>query len=231
MIIDILCPTRGRPNLARRMYDSACDTAKYPDYLRFWFYLSDNDPVYENANGLPFLGDLKSKVSSFTGKDAPTSLMWNYLAKEAYKANGDLFLLMGDDVIFETEGWDEIYRNSVRSIHDGIFVIAPNDGRGSGVPHPCVSRRWIETLKYFVNPVFLHWGVDSYTEKLAHKVGRFISLPNVSIKHAKVGEAIPSDDTHKRIRSGVWHERDMEVIKLMDRYIDTDVQLLREVMA
>ncbi len=228
MIIDILCPTRGRPHLARRMYDSVCKTAKDPSKVRVWFYLSDNDPElfgYDDA----FIGVVH--WHNVHGKDGPTSWLWNVLATEAYDSGGNLFLLIGDDVIFETEGWDEIYRETAGKYPDGIFVLAPNDGRGTGVPHPCVSRAWINTLGYFVNPVFFHWGVDSYTEHLALSVDRLIPLPEISIRHNKVGEANPPDETYKRLRNGVWNARDLQVLTLMkSRYTENDIYLLRKVM-
>lgn len=230
MIINILCPTRGRPNLARQMYESVRRTAKDLSKIRIWFYISDDEPKrVEYDLALPLFPD---EIRFIYGPDAPTAYMWNKLAKEAYDEGGDLFFLMGDDVLFETEGWDERYRMVARDFADGIYCIAPNDGRGSGVPHPCVNRAWIETLGYFVNPVFLHWGVDSYTEKLAKKLDRFVYLSDVSIKHAKVGEAHAPDETYNRLRRGVWHERDRSVMELMDRYIGCDTQrLLRVIMA
>ena len=229
MIIDILCPTRGRPHLAKRMLDSLYKTVSDPSRVRLWVYLSDNDQCLD---GYYFAYSLNPiLVNAIKGKDAPTAWMWNYLAEKAHNSGGDLFFLIGDDVIFETEGWDEIYRESSAKNPDGIFVLAPDDGRGSGVPHPCVSRAWIDTLGYFVNPAFLHWGVDSYTEHLALSVDRLIRLPDVKITHQKVGEANPVDETYKRLREGVWNARDLEVLDLMkNRYAGKDIELLKGVV-
>lgn len=225
MIIDILCPTRGRPHLAARMYDSVCKTAIDPKNVRVWFYLSDNDPESINYNNASTYPVTKYTV---TGKDAPTCWIWNQLAKQAMKTDGDMFFLMGDDVVFETEGWDEIYREAAKKFEDGIFVLHPDDGRGSGLPHPCMGRSWVDTLGYFVNPAFFHWGVDSYTEHLANSVNRLAHLPEVKITHQKVGEANPADDTYKRLREGVWNKRDLEVLELMkSRYAEKDIELLK----
>lgn len=236
MIIDILCPSRGRPHLAKRMYESICKTVSRPNHVRVWLYLSDNDPDVDKYNVVSFSqGDVcwekEVLVNVVYGKDGPTSYLWNHLAQHAYGCRSDLLFLMGDDVVFETEGWDEIYREAARNNPDGIFVLAPDDGRGSGVPHPCVGRTWIDTLGFFVNPAFLHWGVDSYTEHLALSLDRFIRLPEVKITHQKVGETNPADETYKRLREGVWNKRDLQVLELMkSRYAEKDIELLRKAM-
>lgn len=234
MIIDILCPTRGRPLLAKQMYNSVCATVTKADQVRVWLYLSDNDSEIDNYGVFDFAeGDVywekNVEVNVISGCDAPTTWLWNKLSSHAYSTSGDLFFLIGDDVIFETEGWDEIYRQAASNYPDGIFVLAPNDGRGDGVPHPCMGREWIDTLGYFVNPAFLHWGVDSYSEFLASSVDRLIKIPNVTIRHNKVGEAHIADETYKRLREGVWNQRDLQVLELMkSRYADKDIGLLKQ---
>lgn len=234
MMIDILCPTRGRPKLALAMYQSLCKVTRDPKQVRVWFYLSEGDGeawLYNRIFDENCMRDQDNiRVSFIKGKDAPTCWAWNALAKVACGQGANLLLLMGDDVTFETEGWDEIYRDVYRKHGDGIFVIAPNDGRGDGVPHPCVSARWVGSLGYFVNPVFFHWGVDSYTEHLAKEIGRLIRV-DVLLNHQKVGEAHPADETYKRIRAGVWNERDRSVLELMkDRYAEKDIGLLLNTM-
>lgn len=223
MIIDILCPTRGRPHLFKQLYESLQKTTRDPSNVRLWVYLSKDDKKLEQYTTMKLEGDIA--INAQVGSDAPTCWMWNTLADTAMQNDGDLFFLMGDDVIFQTEGWDEIYRDNAKRYYDGIFVLAPSDGRGDGIPHPCVSRSWIDVLGFFVNPVFYHWGVDSYTEALAKSLDRIVKLPDVKITHAKVGEACEADDTYKRIRSGVWHQRDTKLLDFMKHnygYVDRE---------
>ena len=44
-MISISCPSRGRPELAKRMIETALDTAE--NEVEFLIYLNDDDPTLE----------------------------------------------------------------------------------------------------------------------------------------------------------------------------------------
>jgi len=214
MKISVLCPSRGRPEKAKRMLDSIYAT-KNGSEVEVLFYLNEDDPRLQEYP----LDDKRCIVH--IGKDSPPAWSWNWLAG---KATGDLLMLMGDDNIFTTPCWDEKYIEAAKQYPDGIFVISCPDGRTKdGNPHPTVGRGWVNTLGYFVPPIFLHWFVDSWTQYMAQSLGRFIRLEDVEIKHDKDD----ADPTSLRIRENAWYDRDRWIAQYLQRYLFLDRKLLK----
>ena len=194
MIINLLCPTRGRPDKFKRMVDSAYATALNSDDVNVTGYTYEDDiSDYGETDEFIYSG------AESSGRGAGP--YWNILASHCFYKNMDteLFMLIGDDCVFETQGWDDMLRAEANKYPDGIFAIAPNDKRSGGAPHFVVSNKWIETLGYFVHPAFQHFCVDTWTEYLARAVGRFIYMPDVIVSHQKAAEQ-HYDETADRIR-------------------------------
>lgn len=210
-MISILCPSRGRPDMARRMKESALTTAN--GEIEVLFYLNQDDPELKGYDGLRGL----------VMPEVTTAYAWNFLTAEA---NGDMFMLAGDDCIFKTQGWDDRFKEVVPD--DGIYCVAPHDGReDNSFPHFAVGRKWVETLGYFVPPIFFHWYVDSWTTDLARRIDRLFYLPNVLVDHVKPGVRAEKDETFWRLRKEMWSLRDRDVWYRTERYREQDAELLR----
>lgn len=223
MIINLLCPTRGRPEKYVRMVNSAIATAAQISKLEIWGGKYSNDNVSYN-HGMRALHET-------SGRGAGP--YWNQLAGQAYSKHPEgLYLLVGDDCVFETQGWDDYMRVVAEQFPDGIYALAPNDKRTQGgAPHFAVSHRWIETLGYFVNPAFQHFCVDTYTQYLAEGVGRFKYLEHVVIAHQKAAEQ-HYDQTAHRIRQNRTSSRDNMLKKTLIEYgfAQDDIELLKAAM-
>lgn len=212
--ISILCPSRGRPELAKRMAESAVRTCVDPKGLTIAFYLDHLDPTVMEYVSTPY-------TTKVIGVDGPTSYAWNELAKTF---TADIMILCGDDVVFETEGWDEILRKAATENPVGVFSF--DDERsplGTGHPHPAVTRMAYEALGYIANPMFYHWYVDTWLREVALKAEKFHYLGNVRLAHRKS----PKDETHKRIRATNLRNADEETYNLArKRYFAADVLAL-----
>lgn len=224
MIINLLCPTRGRPDKYKKMVNSAIATAARSDQISIWGGQYSND----NSNY-----DLLKTLHETSGRGAGP--YWNQLAGFAHNRQGadtSLYMLVGDDCVFETQGWDDCLRVVAEQFRDGIYCLAPNDKRSGGAPHFVVSNRWIETLGYFVNPAFQHFCVDTYTQHIAEGVGRFIYLEHVVVAHQKAAEN-HYDQTAARIRgTSRVSIRDNALKKTLIEggFAQDDINLLKAVM-
>lgn len=224
MIINILCPTRGRPEQYDRMFNSALSMADDKSKIAvFGLRYKDDESKYS-----PFLTSMNEVCGRGGGS------YWNILVDKAINLNpnqGHLFMLIGDDCVFETQGWDTRIRLEAEKYPDGIFCIAPNDARGNGSPHFVVSQKWVDALGYFVNPSFRHFCVDTYTEYLARAVKRFIYLEDVIVKHKK-GSEQHYDETADRIRRTNLSLLDIKVMNILinDGYADAEIELLKAAM-
>jgi hypothetical protein len=224
MKIAVLCPSRGRPELAKRMEDSFY--ANSSDATVF-FYLNDDDER---------LGDYKVR-HRYVRHNSPThatpiAFATNHLYQIVRDSHEwDAFLFCGDDALLKTEGWDTSVDIRSCIYKDGIWAAGFYDGREfDSYPHPMVSRRWAEVLGYVVPPWQLHWGIDTVTQKMAESIKRFIKFDSIWLDHetCKTGKTVV-DDTHRGVRDGMWHARDMELIQ-MDRLWKAEAETLRGVI-
>ena len=241
-MISICCPSRGRPEYAKRLYDSILDTAEAE--IEFLLYLNDDDPELDK-----YFEEFKdTEVDPIVGKDQSTCYSWNQLA---FKAKYDVCFLMGDDVQFTTNSWDKEILKIFDQYADKIVMVSPLDNRKSqarrneriiknmkepyyiknfpthiGTPHFCLHKNWINAVGYFAPPQFWHWYVDTWTKKIAIKLGRCVILPYAQYKSKK----FTTDNTARRIR-GIKNinERDNWVWeKTQSRWLTAEIDLLKK---
>ncbi len=231
-MISFCCPSRGRPELAKRLVDTATETQK--GETEFLFYLNDDDPKLEQYR------DLLDEKHYEIGPNQSTCYSWNLMSE---KASHDIVMLMGDDVQVQTQDWDQLIADEFLRYEDKILMVVPSDGRpkntnklgnevrlwdDSPLPaaHFAVHKNWTNTLGWLAPVSFWHWHVDSYTQKVARKLNRCLYMPNVVFKVKK----ILTDNAGKQIRKNLnIANRDQYVWeKIRERYINADVNALKE---
>ena len=209
-MISILCRSRGRPELARKMYDSANQTAE--GKIEILFYLDEDDVTKHDypPNTLTIIGN-ENTVNAL-----------NLLALES---KGDVLLLLGDDTTFKTSGWDTRITDSIPE--DEIALFSFDDGRGGGHPHPAITRKWYETLGYVAWPEFNHWYVDSWLVDMAIRLDRLIDFKDILILHEKV-----MDETALRIREKKkgWNKKDREIYQSRESIRVSHTEKLKKVI-
>ena len=230
-MISFCCPSRGRPELAKRLVDSATETQKGD--TEFLFYLNDDDEKLEQYK------DLLDEKHYTIGPNQSTCYSWNLMAE---KASYDIVMLMGDDVQVKTQNWDQLIADQFLRYEDRILMVVPSDGRNKGskkysnettlwpdeplpAAHFAVHKNWINTLGYLAPVYFWHWHVDSYTQKVARKLNRCLYLPTIEFKAKKILD----DNAGKQIRKNLnISERDQFVwTKVRDRTLNADVSALK----
>jgi hypothetical protein len=230
-MISFCCPSRGRPELAKRLIDTATSTQK--GETEFLFYLNDDD------SKLGQYRDLLDEKHYTVGPNQSTCFSWNLLCE---RAKNDVVMLMGDDVQVKTQDWDQIIMDQFNRYQDKILMVVPSDGRKKGnknlgdkpklwgddplpAAHFAVHKNWTNTLGYLAPPFFWHWYVDSYTQKVARKLNRCLYLPTVEFKVKK----ILNDNAGKQIRQNLnIAQRDQYVWgKVRKRHLNADVDTLR----
>ena len=228
-MISFCCPSRGRPELARRLVDTA--TATQDGETEFLFYLNDDDTKLEQYK------DLLDEKYYTIGPNQSTCYSWNLMCD---KAKHDVVMLMGDDVQVKTQHWDRLIVDEINNFADKILMVVPNDGRFKGTKslgnkvklwgdtplpaaHFAVHKNWTNTLGYLAPAFFWHWHVDSYTQKVARKLNRCLYMPTVEFKAKK----IMHDDAGKQIRKNFnIAERDNFVWSKTKRHLQADVEAL-----
>lgn len=214
-MISILCPSRGRPELANRMLTSALNTAG--KHIEVIIYLNDDDPKLEEYKKI--IPEQYYKV----GPDRSPVYSWNKLAEEC---SGDILFLMGDDAYFETLNWVEKIERAFDHFPDKIACVYPYVPGIKKVnnPHFCVHRNWIKALGYFIPPHFWHWYVDTWTRSVAKKIHRYVCLEDFPLPII----LDPKDETTARADRLSLRERDHWMWKVTQRHLEADIQSLQK---
>lgn len=159
------------------------------------------------------------------------SQVWNELAD---CSKGDILLMANDDLIFETQGWDEALRAIDKSVPDRIYVAYCEDGI-NGERHaafPAVSRKWVNTLGYFAPDVGFHFFYnDTWIFELGKALNRlyFIRDHKIAHNHYTLKDGVCDETTHRNREHG-QHRHDSLVWKrtAVDR-MDAATILLRAI--
>ena len=162
----------------------------YPRAIEVITYVDSDDPYYGDYF------NMREAAYVISGERILLSEAWN----ECFvRATGNILMHAGDDIRFLTEGWDVIVRNAFAGFPDKILFaygddLGPN-GRTFGT-HGFVHRRWVETIGYFVPPLFSSDWNDVWLNEVAEMIGRKIALPIVTEHlHYTFGKA-ERDQTH-----------------------------------
>jgi glycosyltransferase involved in cell wall biosynthesis len=138
-VISLLLPTRGRPALVQRLFDSIATSTANLDNIEVILYVDDDD-VDSHA-----LDSDRFKVDRIIG---PPTTMGHYNSTCLARSRGEIVILANDDMVIRTPGWDE----RVAAVHaeypDGVYLAYCNDlfkNRG-WCTFPILSRRTCQLL-------------------------------------------------------------------------------------
>jgi len=233
MTIDLLLPTRGRPEKLNRLFESIVKTTTHIDRINVYVYIDDDDKVTLDAldkikSDLPTL-----KINEIIGPRITISKAWN----KCWEAgSGEIVMLCADDIVFETKEWEIWILNTFHSSQDMIQMVFCHDGywpheKFFGT-HPFLSRLSTKILGKFCPPYFKCDYNDLWFDVVYRKLFRKIYLPHVLIKHCHhTANKEPKDNTeiemraHRDEATKLWdsteEERELDIKKLCKYIIDT----------
>ena len=129
MKIALLLPTRERMNLKLSFLCSALTRCKDPDNFTIYFGIDKDDPTLERCRKLEkVITNLKIVEFEPMGKDTNIHQLWNILAKESTE---EIISMVGDDMIFTSENWDEVILNEFAD-GEKFKLVYGNDGFRDG---------------------------------------------------------------------------------------------------
>lgn len=226
--ISLLCPTRGRPDNIRRLVGSAHRHATGP--LEFAFYVDEDDPTRNRVRqiaGQCIPDPAQSHIQIVEGPRVVLSQMWNECAKVAHH---DVMMHCGDDLLFHTPGWDRLVLDRFEQFPDRIVLVYGRDGihNQNLATHGFLHRRWVDTVGYFVPPLFASDYNDTWLDEVARKIGRREYVPEVYYEHMHpaVGKA-PMDLTHQQRLQRHVREQCAQIWRTTAHLRDQDAQKLR----
>ncbi|ORB93968.1 hypothetical protein LAUMK4_05849 [Mycobacterium persicum] len=234
--INLLLPTRARPDQLRRLAASAAATANHPELIEIVTYIDDDDPSYDNIE-LPI--SWRKVHGPRVHKDGLVNLSqkWNacHDAVEADRAGGihtgDIYMHCGDDIVFRTNGWDDDVRRALAVFPGHIGFVWCNDAGRPDNPtfgtHGFVHRNWTQAIGRFCPPYFVSDFNDTWFNDVADALGARTYLAQHTTEHMHhcFGKAQRDTTTNERLDrhrrqhperlyKRLANERAAEVIKL-----------------
>lgn len=168
-MISILLPSRGRLPSLKAMINSALTTAQNPDEIEIIIY-DDNDLA---DNTYQQWAPPKNVKIYRTEQRQTLSHYWQ-LAYE--KAQGPIYMLCNDDVLFHTKGWDTRVKEAFDKYPDKIVLVYGEDGDPNKEKNfgalPFVHQNWIDAVGYFTVPYFSGDFPDTWLNDVADGIGR-----------------------------------------------------------
>ena len=220
MKIALMCPTRNRMNKLLTLISSLITTVNNPENVLLVLGVDEDDPAKKYYTYLEKNVSIV-KIVEFknNGKFLGLSTMWNTMAE---KVDADIYAMIGDDMLFKTQNWDEeVIKEFVNGPKDKIIMVHCNDGmRGpdnqyAQVPPLCVNffihKNYVQTAGYFVEPYMENTHHDTWTQIVFDSLGRTVYRHDILIKHLHYSVTDNSQDpvsqNLEELRKGIWDSR------------------------
>lgn len=182
--LSLIVPTRGRPAKLARMLDSVAGTAYHPERLEVVLVVDADDPA-------SLVEHPRLKVRHAI---VPPGLTMGALNRAGYAAStGDHVMLLNDDVISRTPGWDAIALGCFRRLPDPFALVHVNDTlmRDNLCVFPLVSRAFCELAGGICPASYTRYRIDDHIEDVFNLLAvlgerRIVYLPDVVFEHDNV---------------------------------------------
>jgi glycosyltransferase involved in cell wall biosynthesis len=197
--ISLLVPTRGRPHLVRRLLESLVEQTDQLDAIEVIFYVDSDDLESQD------IGHDRIRTTRIVGPDAS---MGAYNTRCLQAASGAIVVLLNDDVVVRTRGWDRRLVELDRRFADRVYLGYGNDWfkRGRVSTFPILSRATCDLLGEPFPAAYCGSLIDYHVfdtfrrlERLGHR--RIVFLSDVVFEHAhyRLGKGV-YDETYRRRR-------------------------------
>lgn len=183
--ISLIFPSRGRVQLLRRLLESIEKTTRRGDGVEVLVAVDRDD------------AETMMVVDCFSGVGVAVRGYWvdrsvNF-SRDYYnflygKSVGRWVMAINDDAVFETDGWDEVVRESLagRDVVYGVIEDCLGDAKlptmGEYSCWPLLGRGGVDVLGYFFPERIPTWGADIWAAKLYRRAGAVVPVP-VVIRH------------------------------------------------
>lgn len=174
-----ICPTRNRPYVALRLYDSWKQT-RQGEGSHIVFYVSEDDT--DKRAYLHYLVSAGAEVVVGARKYLVDVINDFALGRDFKYYNN-----INDDHVYQTVGWDLKLIGEIEG-RGGWGVACPRDlfSNIEDVKNPSgevVSGNIVRTLGHYFHPMLLHLGADEYLRELTEELGLMYFAGDVVTEH------------------------------------------------
>lgn len=217
-MIDILVPSKGRPNRLQTMINSCYETADTPEDISVIVFL-DRDDYYE-------LDLISDNVSVIQGKQEVLSKLWNNCFRYG---QGEICMHAADDIVFESKGWDTIVRDYFAKNEIGL-IYGDDCHQDKWATHSFTSRKAADILGYFCPPYFEADYNDIWLTELYLGIKKICYTSDLVIKHLHRNLDSKFDDSTYKLAEA-RRERATKVWEQKQPQLQEDIKRLRSAMS
>lgn len=205
-MIDIICPSRGRPQNLERLW---CEGSRLDPYaFRLHTYIDDDDPTRHEYEEL-YAGGPSHLGLMLRGPRIRLVPAYNRLALEVLKQqfvgwyDVTCIAFMGDDHVPRTEGWATILEEACMPM--GVSY-GDDTIMASGLPTAAfMDADIVRRLGYMAPPKLIHMYGDNFWRLVGEDLGKLVYRPDVVIEHVHPLKTQQWDVTTTEANApGVW---------------------------
>jgi hypothetical protein len=206
--LNVLVPSRGRPDAARELVDAFAETCTAETVLTF--VIDEDDPVKDQYSPLvsrgPGAPPYPAVEICYVDNTAHTMVYALNGAAAAEAARGEwapfAIGFCGDDHRPRTKGWDTEYLDALRELGTGI-VFAEDGYQGEKLPTQCaMTADIIRALGWMAPPALRHMYVDNFWLDLGSQADCLTYLPDVLVEHMHpVTGKVEWSEGHERVNA------------------------------
>jgi len=185
MKILVKLPSRGRPKKMIKALTRAIAKAEDNSKIHYLLTLDQDDPT---TQGEVFDTIIKGFPASIQVERARSSSKIHACNRDMSKApkEWDILLLLSDDMICQTKGWDTILRKEMQANYsdlDGVLWF--NDGYiGEKLNTLCIlGRKYFERFNYIYHPSYKSLWCDNEFMEVANKLNKQTYFEQILFKH------------------------------------------------
>ena len=199
-MFSLIVATRHRPAQLQRLLDSLVETVRRPRDLEVVLVVDADDSSH---------ADVRAGALGLRRVIVPPGCTMGRLNRAGSDSSrGDFIMLLNDDVVVRTPGWDERVRACLRPFPDDLVLVHLNDTLFGDqlCTFPLVSRTFCDLAGGICPAEYVRYRIDDHIEDVFNLLGalgqrRTIYLPDVvfehrnTVMHPTAGHVYASDRT------------------------------------
>jgi hypothetical protein len=176
--ICLIMATRGRPEMLAEVFTALKATTAQKEKVSLWLYVDEDDTVTRKAIDAGLLNDAGVRIHWHIGSQTAGLCETQHTLWRKSGRTSEIYMILADDIRFDTPGWDNILRETSAKFPDGIFLASPHDPMTTDTcTYPIFGWRWLETLQKIFPGHFPFWYDDRWVHQIGEMAGRYAWLP------------------------------------------------------
>lgn len=214
-MITVICPSRGRPANAERLTKSFMLTKSHSS-TQMIIAVDSSDSTLDGYADVINNGE-RAGMFLLNVAAERRNMVQTLNQAATYEASDDhvgILGFVGDDHLFETQGWDEML---IDALEPNMIAYGDDGHQGANLPTAVfMDANIVRTLGWMAPPGFRHLFVDNAWRALGERLGTLRYLPDLRVTHlhphagraewdATYAEAnSPETDSHDRWEFDRW---------------------------